>query len=76
MFPIFKAGDSIVTGDGKNIYALGNINGYVGFYLVANGIVIPKDKGYLVINSTNEAKAFIPLDGEATGIDMIANDAN
>ena len=72
---IFMAGGNQV-GDGSTIYALGNKAKGVGFYLVAEDVAVPADKGYLVINSTSEAKAFIPIgSGEATGIDTIAKES-
>ena len=70
---LFKAGGEMV-GDGKTIYALGNKNGVVGFYLVKEGVTVPTDKGYLVIDPSqqpNGVKEFIPFGGEATGIETI-----
>lgn len=58
-------------GDGKTIYALGNKNGNVGFYLVKEGVVVPANKGYLVIEPTNEIKRFIPLQRETTSIEAV-----
>ena len=70
---LFKAGGEMV-GDGKTIYALGNKNGVVGFYLVKEGVTVPADKGYLVIDPSlqpNGVKEFIPFGGEATGLETI-----
>ena len=66
---IFLAGGK-QKGDGQTIYALGYINEVVGFYLVQEGVSVPADKGYLVIDNVDPAdiKTFIPFGGEATGI--------
>lgn len=58
-------------GDGKTIYALGNKNGHVGFYLVKEGVAVPANKGYLVIGPTNEIKRFIPFQRETTSIEAV-----
>ena len=52
---LFKAGGEMV-GDGNTIYALGNKNGVVGFYLVKDGVTVPADKGYLVYSPIAAAK--------------------
>ena len=73
---LFKAGGSMV-GDGSTIYALGNKNGNVGFYLVKEGVAVPADKGYLVIDPSkqpNGIKEFIPFDGFATNIQTVADE--
>ena len=68
---IFMAGGSKV-GDGETIYALGNIEGNVGFYLVAKDITVPTTKGYLEITGGGDVKNFIPFgDGDATGIESV-----
>ena len=66
---IFLAGGK-QKGNGQTIYALGYINEVVGFYLVQDGVSVPADKGYLVIDNVDPAdiKTFIPFGGEATGI--------
>ena len=71
---LFEAGGT-KKGDGSTIYALGDIDG-VGFYLVANDLLVPANKGYLEIKATtsdpNGVKTFIPLgDGETTGIEAV-----
>ena len=66
----FHAGGT-QKGDGKTIYALGNKNGNVGFYLVKEGVAVPANKGYLVIEPTNEIKRFIPLQRETTSIEAV-----
>lgn len=72
-YNLFYAGGN-KQGDGKTIYALGgkaNDPESVGFYLVADGSDIPADKGYLTIEGAQEVRAFIPIGGEATGIDTV-----
>ena len=68
----FLSGDGKVKGDGETIYALGNIEGNVGFYLVAEGTLVPETKGYLEITGGGDVKNFIPFgDGDATGIESV-----
>ena len=72
---IFMAGGE-TTGDGKTIYALADKENGVGFYLVAEDVAVPANKGYLVIDSeAGEAKAFIPFGNGATGINSVAKSA-
>lgn len=72
---IFMAGGDI-AGDGKTIYALADKENGVGFYLVVEGVAVPANKGYLVIDSeASEAKAFIPFGDGATGINSVAKSA-
>ena len=56
--------DGSVLGDGT-IYALGKVDGVVGFYRLAIDEAVPAGKAYLVIS--DEAREFIPF-GETTGI--------
>lgn len=67
-----QASDGKKTG-GDNIYCLANktSNG-VGFYRVATGVQIPKNKAYLEINSSTLAKYYsIGIGGNTTGIQAI-----
>lgn len=66
---IFMPGGEQI-GDASTIYALGNKQG-VGFYLVGERVLVPANKGYLVIEQTNEAKTFIPFGDEATNISVV-----
>ena len=73
------AGDGTTKGDGKTIYALGlnKDTGKPAFCLVADGLTIPQDKGYLIIEDA-VAKELIGLfDGQADGItDIVSENAN
>lgn len=67
-----KASDVNMTG-GDHIYCLANktSNG-VGFYRVATGVQIPKNKAYLEINASTPAKYYsIGIGGNTTGIQAI-----
>lgn len=67
-----KASDGNMTG-GDHIYCLANktSNG-VGFYRVATGVQIPKNKAYLEINASTPAKYYsIGIGGNTTGIQAI-----
>ena len=59
-----------VTSDGETCYALGLLNGKVGFALVAKDVVIPAGKAYLKVSKASGAK-FISMDDELTGINSI-----
>lgn len=59
-----------VTSDGETCYALGLLNGKVGFALVAKDVVIPAGKAYLKVSKASGAK-FISMDGELTGINNV-----
>lgn len=63
-----------VTSDGETCYALGLLNGKVGFALVAKDVVIPAGKAYLKVSKASGAK-FISMDGELTGINSINAEA-
>lgn len=55
-----------------NIYCLANKSNVVGFYRVATGVQIPKNKAYLEINAENSAKYYsIGIGGNTTGIQAI-----
>mgnify|MGYP006988876421 CR=1 FL=1 len=72
---ILIAGDGMTAGDGKTIYALGlnKTTGEAAFCLVADGLVIPQDKGYLVVNDA-DAKEYLGIfNGQADGIGDIFN---
>lgn len=57
--------------DGVKYFALTQISeGKVGFAKVANGVVIPAGKAYLMVENGESAK-FFGLDGEATGINSV-----
>lgn len=59
--------------DGAKYFALTKIGDKVGFALVANGVVIPAGKAYLMVEkgTAGEAAKFFGLDGEATGINSV-----
>ena len=61
---MLELSDGSVVGNGE-IYALGKVNGVVGFYRMALDEAVPAGKAYLVI--PGEAREFIPIDG-TTGI--------
>lgn len=57
--------------DGVKYFALTQLSeGKVGFAKVANGVVIPAGKAYLMVEN-GEAAKFFGLDGEATGINSV-----
>lgn len=57
--------------DGVKYFALTQLSeGKVGFAKVANGVVIPAGKAYLMVENGESAK-FFGLDGEATGINSV-----
>ena len=64
-----------VTGDGASYYALGKEGSTVGFGLLANSVVLPATKAYILASkfSGGEARAFyeIDIDGISTGINMV-----
>jgi hypothetical protein len=63
--------DGSVQGNGS-IYALGQVDGVVGFYRMAENEVVPNGKAYLFL--PDEARAFIALNGTVNGIsEMAAN---
>ena len=60
-----------VTSYGAKFFALTQLSeGKVGFAKVANGVVIPAGKAYLMVENGESAK-FFGLDGEATGINSV-----
>lgn len=66
-----KAADgSTIKGDGT-IYGFGTKNDVSGFRRVADGVVVPAKKAYLVINDAANSKEFFAFDGETTGISTI-----
>ncbi len=73
---ILTASDGKATGDGTTIYALGvgktgDNAEKVGFYLVADGAVIPSGKAYITVDAG--VKSFLPFDlGTTTAVESIA----
>lgn len=69
------ASDGTITG-GNNIYAMAVKSKGAGFYKVAETVTIPKGKAYLVWENApvNNAKEFIPMGGETTGITNITDE--
>ena len=69
------ASDGTITG-GNNIYAMAVKSKGAGFYKVAETVTIPKGKAYLVWENApvNNAKEFIPMGGETTGITSITDE--
>lgn len=65
-----KAAKEAVTSDGATFFALTKMDTKVGFALVANEVVIPAGKAYLMVENGTPAK-FFGLDGEATGINSV-----
>lgn len=66
-----KAADgSTIKGDGT-IYGFGTKNGVSGFRRVANDVVVPTNKAYLVINDAANSKEFFAFDNETTGIHAV-----
>lgn len=72
-----RASDGTIKG-GNNIYALANKTKGVGFYRVKGTVTIPAGKAYLVWENApiSNAKEFIPIGGETTGITNIAGEEN
>lgn len=69
-----KNGDNDNTkGDGKTMYVLANGDKGIGFYLLANGIGVPKGKGYLVIEVAEGGREFIGFADDATTIKTVEN---
>lgn len=62
------------TSNGVKYFALTTLSdGKVGFAKVANGVVIPAGKAYLMVEkgTAGEVAKFFGLDGEATGINSV-----
>lgn len=72
-----RASDGTIKG-GNNIYALANKTKGVGFYRVKDTVTIPAGKAYLKWENApiSNAKEFIPIGGETTGITNIAGEEN
>ena len=70
-----QASDGTVTG-GNNIYAMAVKSKGAGFYKVSESVTIPAGKAYLVWESApvNNAKEFIPINGETTGITSVTGE--
>lgn len=68
------ASDGTIKG-GNNIYAMA-VKSQVGFYRVKDTVTIPAGKAYLVWEEApaGNAKEFIPMGGETTGITNIAGE--
>lgn len=67
-----KASDAtaVVAGDGT-IYALGKVNGVVGFNKVANGVQVPEGKAYLQISGAGVRDFLAFTFGETDGIQSL-----
>ena len=64
------ASDGTVSGDGKSVYALGNLSDGVGFYLVDTDVIIPNGRCYLRVNQTDKAPQYMRMTvNHTTGID-------
>ena len=64
------ASDGTVPGDGKTVYALGNLSAGVGFYLVDTDVIIPNGRCYLRVNQTDQAPQYMRMTvNHTTGID-------
>ena len=64
------ASDGTVPGDGKTVYALGNLSAGVGFYLVETDVIIPNGRCYLRVNQTDKAPQYMRMTvNHTTGID-------
>ena len=64
------ASDGTVPGDGKSVYALGNLSDGVGFYLVDTDVIIPNGRCYLRVNQTDKAPQYMRMTvNHTTGID-------
>ena len=60
--------DGYVSGNG-NVFALGKVNGVVGFYRVKDFDYVPAGKAYMVISDL--ARDFLAFDDETTGINAV-----
>jgi len=71
-----KASDAtaVVAGDGT-IYALGKVNGVVGFNKVANGVQVPEGKAYLQISGAGVRDFLAFAFGETNGIQSLRETA-
>ena len=65
--------DGNTKGDGKTKYVLADGNQGIGFYLLADGVAIPKGKGYLVIEEAAAGREFIGFADDATTIKTVEN---
>ena len=72
-----RASDGTIKG-GNNIYAMAVKSQGVGFYRVKDTVTIPAGKAYLKWENApiSNAKEFIPIGGETTGITNIAGEEN
>ena len=69
-----SADGSTIKGDGT-IYGFGTKDGKSGFRRVANDVVVPAKKAYLVINDVANSKEFFAFDNETTGISAVETTA-
>ncbi|MBQ8705795.1 MAG: hypothetical protein IJ548_05840 [Paludibacteraceae bacterium] len=60
-----------VTGGGSSYYVLGKEGSKVGFGLLASGAELPATKAYISADKFTEARAFIAIDSDVTGIKNI-----
>lgn len=72
-FKFLKAGP--VEGDGAKIYAMAKKNDVVGFYPVAEGVIVPAGKAYIVVEGEAPVKGYLALGDEADAINNIAVEA-
>ncbi|MCR5820848.1 MAG: hypothetical protein K6F94_07905 [Bacteroidaceae bacterium] len=69
---ILQASDGTVTGDGSTIYALGQREGSVGFYLVKSGAAVPRGKAYIVVDTPAAIKNFLKFNtGTPTAVNRV-----
>ena len=71
-----KYSDGTIVGDGSTIFALGEKNDKVGFYLVKNGVIVPAGRAYLVVGGGGEVKEFLYFDfggDDATAINEVGD---
>ena len=74
-----KYSDGTIVGDDSTIFALGEKNDKVGFYLVKNGVIVPAGRAYLVVGGGGEVKEFLYFDfgeDDATAINKVSDSAN
>ena len=62
---------STTSNDSRDVYALANKNGVVGFYLVEPGVKVPEGKCYISINKPSSAREFLSIGDDATGIKAV-----
>lgn len=67
---LLYASNGAVKGDGKTIYALGDLSDGVGFYLVDTDVVIPDGRCYLRIQESGTSPSYMHMRiGHTTGIE-------